>query len=108
MERDMKIEELETEERKKEEKMKKQENLLKEQNEEIKKKDEEMKRKEEEFNEYKKHSAETDKKLKKEICSIWPDFVGRGFEVENGVLGLEQNVYFSIVKFLGSHILRKV
>jgi hypothetical protein len=31
-----------------------------------------------------------------------------GFEVENGILGLERDVYLSIVKFLDSSILRKV
>jgi hypothetical protein len=31
-----------------------------------------------------------------------------GFEVENGVLGLERNVYLRIVKFLDSTIIRKV
>jgi hypothetical protein len=30
------------------------------------------------------------------------------FEVENGILGLERDVYLSIVKFLDSTILRKV
>jgi hypothetical protein len=30
------------------------------------------------------------------------------FEIENGVLGLNRDVYLSIVKFLGSSILRKV
>jgi hypothetical protein len=30
------------------------------------------------------------------------------FSVENGVLGLEQDIYLSIVKFLDSSILRKV
>jgi hypothetical protein len=32
----------------------------------------------------------------------------KGFEIENGVLGLERDVYLSIVKFLDSSILRKV
>jgi hypothetical protein len=30
------------------------------------------------------------------------------FEVENGVLGLNQDVYLSIVKFLQSSVVRKV
>jgi hypothetical protein len=30
------------------------------------------------------------------------------FEVENGVLGLEREIYLSLVKFLDSSILRKV
>jgi hypothetical protein len=34
--------------------------------------------------------------------------VFEGFEVENDVLGLEQDIYLSIVKFLDSSILRKV
>jgi hypothetical protein len=32
----------------------------------------------------------------------------KDFEVENGILGLERDVYLSIVKFLDSLILRKV
>jgi hypothetical protein len=34
--------------------------------------------------------------------------VFRDFEIENGVLGLDRDVYLSIVKFLDSSILRKV
>jgi hypothetical protein len=34
--------------------------------------------------------------------------VFKDFEVENGLLGLERDVYLSIVKFLDSLILRKV
>jgi hypothetical protein len=34
--------------------------------------------------------------------------VFRDFELENGVLGLERDVYLSIVKFLNSSNLRKV
>jgi hypothetical protein len=30
------------------------------------------------------------------------------FEIENGVLGLERDVYLSIIKFLDSSTLRKV
>jgi hypothetical protein len=30
------------------------------------------------------------------------------FEIENGILGLERDIYLSIVKFLDSSILRKV
>jgi hypothetical protein len=30
------------------------------------------------------------------------------FEIENGVLGLDRDVYLSIVKFLNSSIVRKV
>jgi hypothetical protein len=35
-------------------------------------------------------------------------FVIRDFLVENGVLGLERDVYLNIVRFLDSSILRKV
>jgi hypothetical protein len=35
-------------------------------------------------------------------------FVFKDFEIENGVLGLERDVYLSIVKFLDSSIVRKV
>jgi hypothetical protein len=90
--------------------------IIEEKNEEIKRKDEEIKRNKEEINkgnsELKKHLAETDEKLKKEICRIsksaWHDFLGEDFEIENGVLGLERDMYLSIVKFLDSSILRKV
>jgi hypothetical protein len=34
--------------------------------------------------------------------------VSKDFEVENGVLGLERDIYLSIVKFIDSSILRKV
>jgi hypothetical protein len=34
--------------------------------------------------------------------------VVENFEVSNGILGLERDVYLSIVKFLDSSILRKV
>jgi hypothetical protein len=34
--------------------------------------------------------------------------VSKDFKIENGVLGLEWDVYLSIVKFLDSSILRKV
>jgi hypothetical protein len=35
-------------------------------------------------------------------------FVFKDFEIENGMLGLERDIYLSIVKFLDSSILRKV
>jgi hypothetical protein len=35
-------------------------------------------------------------------------FVFKDFEIDNGVLGLERDVYLSIVKFLDSSILREV
>jgi hypothetical protein len=51
-------------------------------------------------------------KRKDEIYRInkaaWPDFVGEGFEIENGVLGLHRDVYLSLVQFLDSSIVRKV
>jgi hypothetical protein len=34
--------------------------------------------------------------------------VFKDFEIENGVLGFDRDCYLSIVKFLGSSILRKV
>jgi hypothetical protein len=34
--------------------------------------------------------------------------VSKDFESDNGVLGLERDVYLSIVKFLDSSLLRKV
>jgi hypothetical protein len=50
--------------------------------------------------------------MKREIYKIkkmaWGDFIGEGFEVENGLLGLERDIYLSIVKLLDSSILRKV
>jgi hypothetical protein len=41
-------------------------------------------------------------------CDFEKIFVFKSFEVDNGVLGLERDVYLSIVKFLDSSILRKV
>jgi hypothetical protein len=41
-------------------------------------------------------------------CEFKKVIVFRNFEIENGVLGLERDVYLSIVKFLDSSILRKV
>jgi hypothetical protein len=34
--------------------------------------------------------------------------VFKDFEIENGTLALEQDVYLSVVKFLNSSLLRKV
>jgi hypothetical protein len=66
----------------------------------------------EENNELKKNLTEVDEKMKKEIYKIkkviWKDFVGEDFEIEKGMLGLERDIYLSIVKFLDSSILRKV
>jgi hypothetical protein len=51
--------------------------------------------------------------LKADKC-LWNSYqfkemiVGKNFEIENGVLGLERDIYLSIVKFLDSPILRKV
>jgi hypothetical protein len=41
-------------------------------------------------------------------CEFKEIVVFKDFEVENGVLGLERDVYLSIVEFLNSSILRKV
>jgi hypothetical protein len=41
-------------------------------------------------------------------CEFKEIVVVKDFEVENGVLGLERDIYLSIVKFLDSSILRKV
>jgi predicted nuclease of restriction endonuclease-like RecB superfamily len=41
-------------------------------------------------------------------CEFKKIVVIRDFEIENGILGLERDVYLSIVKFLDSSILRKV
>jgi hypothetical protein len=41
-------------------------------------------------------------------CELKKNIVFVGFEVGNGVLGLERDIYLSIVKFLDSSILRKV
>jgi hypothetical protein len=41
-------------------------------------------------------------------CKFIEIIVFKDFEIENGVLGLERDVYLSIVKFLDSSLLRKV
>jgi hypothetical protein len=41
-------------------------------------------------------------------CQFKEIIVVEDFEVKNGVLGLERDVYLSIVKFFNSSILRKV
>jgi hypothetical protein len=41
-------------------------------------------------------------------CEFKEIIVTGNFGVENGILGLERDVYLSIVKFLDSSILRKV
>jgi hypothetical protein len=41
-------------------------------------------------------------------CEFREIFVGKGFKIENGVLGLDRDVYLNIVNFLDSSILRKV
>jgi predicted RNase H-like nuclease (RuvC/YqgF family) len=92
------------------EKMKKEKE---EKDEEINKLKSDLKEMKEEINELKKSlTEEVGKKMKKEIYKIskiaWGDFIGEGFEIENGVLGLERDIYLSIVKFLDSSILRKV
>jgi hypothetical protein len=71
-----------------------------------------LKEMKEENNELKKNLIEVDKKMKREIYMIkkiiWDDFIGEGFDFENGVLGLERDIYLSIVKFLDSSLLIKV
>jgi hypothetical protein len=42
------------------------------------------------------------------ICEFKEIIVFENFEIDNGVLGLERDIYLSIVKFLDSSILRKV
>jgi hypothetical protein len=41
-------------------------------------------------------------------CDFEEIIIYTDFEFENGVLGLERDVYLSIVKFLDSSILRRV
>jgi hypothetical protein len=41
-------------------------------------------------------------------CDFEEIIVFKDFEVGNGILGLERDIYLSIVKFLDSSILRKV
>jgi hypothetical protein len=41
-------------------------------------------------------------------CVFEGIIVFKDFEIENGVLGLERDIFLSIVKFLDSSILRKV
>jgi hypothetical protein len=41
-------------------------------------------------------------------CKFKEIIVFKDFNIENGVLGLEQDVYLSIVKFLDSSNLKKV
>jgi hypothetical protein len=41
-------------------------------------------------------------------CEFEKVIVVNGFEIENGILGLDRDAYLSIVKFLDSSILRKV
>jgi hypothetical protein len=41
-------------------------------------------------------------------CEFKETIIVGGFEIENGLLGLDRDCYLSIVKFLDSSILRKV
>jgi hypothetical protein len=41
-------------------------------------------------------------------CDFREIMVSKDLEIENGVLGLERDVYLSFVKFLYSSIVRKV
>jgi hypothetical protein len=42
------------------------------------------------------------------ICQFKEIVVVEDFKIENGVLGLDRDVYLSLVKFLESSVLRKV
>jgi hypothetical protein len=42
------------------------------------------------------------------ICQFKEIIVVEDFKIENGVLGLDRDVYLSLVKFLESSVLRKV
>jgi hypothetical protein len=41
-------------------------------------------------------------------CDFKEIIISKDWEIENGVLGLDRDVYLSIVKFLDSTIVRKV
>jgi hypothetical protein len=41
-------------------------------------------------------------------CEFEENVISKNFEIENGVLGLERDIYLSIVQFLDSSNLRKV
>jgi hypothetical protein len=41
-------------------------------------------------------------------CDFKEIIVSKNLEIENGVLGLERDIYLSIVKILDSQIVRKV
>jgi hypothetical protein len=41
-------------------------------------------------------------------CKFKEIFVADDFVIKNGILGLERDVYLSIIKFLDSSILREV
>jgi hypothetical protein len=70
--------------------------------EEIKRKDENTKRKDEEIKKIMEEKEKENKKKDEEIYKIskiaWSGFLGEGFEVENGVLGLERNIYLNVFK----------
>jgi hypothetical protein len=42
------------------------------------------------------------------VCDLKEIIIPKDLEVENGVLGLERDVYLSIIKFLDSPFVRKV
>jgi hypothetical protein len=49
------------------------------------------------------------KRLQKMVKVLHKEIiVFKDFEISNGVLGLERDIYLSIVKFLNSLVLRKV
>jgi hypothetical protein len=41
-------------------------------------------------------------------CEFKEIIVVEGFEIENGILGLDRDLYLSIIKFLNSSTVRKV
>jgi uncharacterized protein (DUF3084 family) len=98
------------ENKEKDEEIKRKDEKIKRKDEEIKRKDEEVKRKDEKIKSFMKEKNELKRrdKIYKINKAAWPDFVGEGFEIENGVLGLDRDCYLSIIKFLHSSILRKV
>jgi DNA repair exonuclease SbcCD ATPase subunit len=112
----MSIKRIKEENKKKDEEIKRKDKeikrIIKEKDEEIKRiikeKDKEIKRKDEEIKSLLKEKNERKDEIYKINKGAWHDFVGEGFEIENGVLGLERDIYLSIVKFLDSSILRKV
>jgi hypothetical protein len=62
-------------------------------------------------NSIKKKSISKSNSIKKKSissCQFKEIIVAENFEVENGVVGLDRDIYLSIVKFLNSSAVRKV